>query len=1313
MIHTSPRKLPRSRLEQLIHGLRQRLTSSTQKMADQIVELGGRMKELEDVYQYKLSQSASERQNQQSQTTHEWDELLHAQWDDAELSAFKAVHETSSREGMLRAEARKSCEVVNAEAKKRQSDIEARFLRAKDVPIKRLHEFRANNLNFLGELLDIEAASDTALAQLSLSAPKIQLPPIETHRPTTSDDALRLLRAMIADAKVHYQRLTHHPLVKFFESVWIWLIGLMAFVAISATAHFIANLPLLVALLSGTVATIVLLIISLVGIRPWLKRVAALEYPRIKQLVDKGRGLHDIGNELAVTENDNELKRLAKKRDDRFQQANQWRENELHAITAKLEEDLEKLRREAERQKHLASTMLTTNSESTRVRFTEKLSQELEQARERDAALRRALAESSDALQAEIDRLSRGGALRMRSATQKAVQTIIRSQQWCNTHFAKWSSPMWNAGEFPEPLAEPILQVGKLPVLENLPAEARDAVSLALSSTRNPSDDNTAIDLQTTGDAPVLFVPLQDYYLTITGDPSSPIVQQTVRNLILRGLTTLPAGRTQVCVIDPPGLGRDFGWLMHLGDFDPQLVWHRVWTQSSHISKQVIQMAQSAEDFIQQSLRNQYRNIVEYNRDAGALAEPYRLLVWSSLPNGMDDQAWKAMISLLDIGARCGIIPILLIDPKVPWQYPEQYEIVKRRGLHFRVSQDGQGLVSESQVIGPVVLKPMDAPDDEQSQSVIQEVGRRSQLASRVEVPLSKIVPNENERWLADSSSKLEIPIGQSGVGRVHSLRLGVGTAQHAIIAGKTGSGKSSMLHAIITSALLKYSPDNLRLVLLDFKKGVEFQVYANCNVPHGDIIGIESHREFGLSALEYIDGCMQRRGELFRSRGVQDIASWNRIAPDQHLPRMLLVVDEFQELFVEDDKLSAQASLILDRIVRQGRSFGIHAILSSQTLAGSYSLPRTTLGQMAVRIALQCDASDAQIIFAEDNPAAARLRHPGQAIYNDAGGRIEGNQPMQIGWLPKEEQEQWLHAIGKGYSNADPTTNILGRCVIYDGNRAATWNENNANRAIQNAKTNVNPEACWCVVGESVAISPAVTFPLTNQAGRNLLIVGSEDQAAASVLHAVTCSFVRQYKGSGQPTIYALQGAKPTDGRALELPNLWKQLPCQVQVADLRSADDTLAQLADILKSRTESEADYSKNPILVNIIQMGRFRTLRRDDDFSLGGFGESAPSPDKCLEELLRDGPSQNIHVVAWMENYSTVSRWLSRSSLREFEVRALMQMSANDSTNLIDTVAASRLGENVMLIHDEATGQSQGFRPFEFDSVRELKNWIEQA
>jgi len=67
-------------------------------------------------------------------------------------------------------------------------------------------------------------------------------------------------------------------------------------------------------------------------------------------------------------------------------------------------------------------------------------------------------------------------------------------------------------------------------------------------------------------------------------------------------------------------------------------------------------------------------------------------------------------------------------------------------------------------------------------------------------------------------------------------------------------------------------------------------------------------------------------------------------------MPRSLLMIDEFQELFTEDDKISQGASVLLDRIVRQGRAFGIHVILGSQTLGGAYTVARTTLGQMVIR---------------------------------------------------------------------------------------------------------------------------------------------------------------------------------------------------------------------------------------------------------------------------------------------------------------------------------------------------------------------------
>ena len=119
-------------------------------------------------------------------------------------------------------------------------------------------------------------------------------------------------------------------------------------------------------------------------------------------------------------------------------------------------------------------------------------------------------------------------------------------------------------------------------------------------------------------------------------------------------------------------------------------------------------------------------------------------------------------------------------------------------------------------------------------------------------------------------------------------------------------------------------------------------------------------------------------------------------------------------EFFTEDDPVAQDASLLLDRIVRQGRAFGIHVILGSQTLGGAYTLARATLGQMVIRIALQCNEADAFLIMDDDNPAPRLLSRPGEGIYNDNAGALEANGPFQTVWIGEEERDAWLDKVSE-----------------------------------------------------------------------------------------------------------------------------------------------------------------------------------------------------------------------------------------------------------------------------------------------------------
>src|SRR5438046_789634 len=239
-------------------------------------------------------------------------------------------------------------------------------------------------------------------------------------------------------------------------------------------------------------------------------------------------------------------------------------------------------------------------------------------------------------------------------------------------------------------------------------------------------------------------------------------------------------------------------------------------------------------------------------------------------------------------------------------------------------------------------------------------------------------------------------------------------------------------MHALITNLALFYSPDEVELYLVDFKKGVEFKTYAVHELPHARVVAIESEREFGLSVLQRLDAELRLRGERFRDTRAQDLNAYRQARPGERIPRILLIVDEFQEFFVEDDRMSQEASQLLDRLVRQGRAFGLHVLLGSQTLGGAYSLARSTIDQMAVRVALQCSDADAQLILSKDNTAARLLSRPGEAIYNDQNGLVEGNDPFQVVWLSEEKRESLLQDLHRRAGDRYPPP------LVFEGNAAA-----------------------------------------------------------------------------------------------------------------------------------------------------------------------------------------------------------------------------------------------------------------------------------
>jgi hypothetical protein len=523
---------------------------------------------------------------------------------------------------------------------------------------------------------------------------------------------------------------------------------------------------------------------------------------------------------------------------------------------------------------------------------------------------------------------------------------------------------------------------------------------------------------------------------------------------------------------------------------------------------------------------------------------------------------------------------------------------------------------------------------------------------------------------------------------------LGKGTRQHALIAGKTGSGKSTLFHVIITNLALWADPDQVEFYLIDFKKGVEFKCYAEHRLPHARVVAIESDREFGLSVLQRLDEELRRRGELFRQLGAQDIAGYFRSGGKEAMPRCLLLIDEFQEFFTEDDRVAQSAALLLDRIVRQGRAFGIHVILGSQTLGGAFTLARATLGQMAVRIALQCNEADSYLILDDNNPAARMLSRPGEGIYNDHSGAPEGNNPFQVVWLPDEIRESHLTQLRQRADAAGP--NHPGP-LVFEGNAPADVRENAVlNQLLARPQPGPLPGGIHFFLGAPNSIKGPATAIFKPQSGNHLLIAGQQDETVLALTAIGLVSLSAQHAAGGIRFVI-LDSSAPDSTERKTLDRAIAAVPHEVQRIGNSDLDAAFARLAAEVRDRASRESSQAAPPVFVFILGLQRFKKFRHEDDFSFSS-ADAKPKPDEDLATLIQEGSAVGIHLVVSCDTYNNVTRFLSRKALSEFELRVAFQMSANDSASLIDSPKAASLGMNRAILHNEQEGTQETFRPY---------------
>lgn len=231
----------------------------------------------------------------------------------------------------------------------------------------------------------------------------------------------------------------------------------------------------------------------------------------------------------------------------------------------------------------------------------------------------------------------------------------------------------------------------------------------------------------------------------------------------------------------------------------------------------------------------------------------------------------------------------------------------------------------------------------------------------------------------------------------------------HALVVGRTGSGKSVFINALILSLLTEYPPWELDLYLADFKK-VELSRYMNdadennqftAFTPHVNACAATSEIRYVISMIRYLVDCMNARQELFARLGVTKIQEFRK-KYDVVLPRVLLMVDEFQQLFQEATTREAdELQTMLNAITKLGRATGFHLLFASQEMSGTLS--GNTLSNFKIRMALPCEAGISTDILG--NAKAATLAR-GYVLVNTDAGQEDKNKKYRVPFIETDKKD-------------------------------------------------------------------------------------------------------------------------------------------------------------------------------------------------------------------------------------------------------------------------------------------------------------------
>ncbi len=367
---------------------------------------------------------------------------------------------------------------------------------------------------------------------------------------------------------------------------------------------------------------------------------------------------------------------------------------------------------------------------------------------------------------------------------------------------------------------------------------------------------------------------------------------------------------------------------------------------------------------------NGVSNIFEYNDKSKENPQSMHLMVLLDFPEKYSLETISQIAKITANGADTGMYTLIVRNQSYVPEfgsrnnvYNSAMETILNNSVHLQENENGY-MLDKTKSFVPLQTLPI----DEFGTKVFEVLKFKAEKQKATSILMQEMfdMSDNTVKKPLEFSKLVEVPIGKNG-GNIQSVKFSTtgDSAAHALVIGGTGSGKSNLLHALILGACYRYSPKELQIYLIDFKGGVEFKYYERNRLPHICLTGLTSEPEDGVAILTNIRTALRERENIFRRNSVEDIVAYNSLEGHELMPRMLVIIDEVQELFAHE-KLSQQALTILGELFKKGRAFGISILWASQTVPKTVGgdFKDKVLSQIGNRICLKLNnADDAEAI--------------------------------------------------------------------------------------------------------------------------------------------------------------------------------------------------------------------------------------------------------------------------------------------------------------------------------------------------------------